>query len=373
MALAFGYLPCCAAIPWLLWALLALDRFLEQPSSKGAGVLALAALAVALCDAGAWLWLAVAGVTLAAGHGWHPRRIAAAVALQLPATALGAWQWTLPARAAAPPPVREELIRQLQQMPTRVIAGSSEYAAQGALIALGLIWMALLLSARTDARDSEASQHGFAYRLELLVLVAIAYYFFFPLRLMRVPDSPPFSARYLPLAALLAALLPHGEVVGRRRWLLIPVCAIAVFYPLMLATSWVQFDHTAASFRRLIARVERGASTLTLVGPDHGEFELDRTALPYLHYHAYAQMSAGGFDPWLPPELPLAERPGAALPAPASNQPATQTLEHHGAHYDYVLTKGEPRPFAYFGPNDAPRAPLVASDGDWRLYKVKHP
>jgi hypothetical protein len=48
-------------------------------------------------------------------------------------------------------------------------------------------------------------------------------------------------------------------------------------------------------------------------------------------------------------------------------------MDEHGVHYDYILTHNEVLDHALFGPSDAPRAPMQAKDGDWRLYKVQVP
>jgi len=53
--------------------------------------------------------------------------------------------------------------------------------------------------------------------------------------------------------------------------------------------------------------------------------------------------------------------------------PETFHLEVQGIHYDYLLTKGETWEYSMFGPNDAGIAPLIDQDGDWRLYRIKHP
>jgi hypothetical protein len=364
--LAYGFVPFYAAIPILVLLLVTLDRFVEQPTRRRALLVLFGTLALALLDGAAWLWFAALSLVLVGCHGWHPRRMLAALALELPSLPLG-WQGLRLAESAAP--TREPLLASLHLLPVRLIAGWHGYLAPAMLLALGLIWLLLLLTARTDAGDRRAGEHGFAYRLELMVLAAMAAYLFLP-QLGR-GEQPSFGTRFLPLAALFGALLPHGALAGLRRLLMIPVCLIAIAYPILLADRWWQFDRDAARFRHLMKRVERGATTLTLIEPDFNEPTTDPLS-PWYHFHARAQMMAGGFDPWLPADLPVTLKPGTARPAPELLQPIPFSLLNYGAHYDYVVTKGEPGVHAFFGPNDGPELPLLGSDGDWRLYQVKH-
>jgi hypothetical protein len=182
----------------------------------------------------------------------------------------------------------------------------------------------------------------------------------------------PDGGGFLTVVALFGALAVQGPIAGWRRWLLLPVALVALVYPLTLATKWVQFDRRAASFRRLMHLVERGSSTLTLVqlGGDPGA---DKQAQPYLQFHAYAQMLAGGYDPWaLDNGFPFTQRREASLPAPRWKHLETFSVGEHGVHYDYILTLSEMFDYSYHGPDDQGRAPLVGRDGDWRLYKVRH-
>ena len=184
------------------------------------------------------------------------------------------------------------------------------------VIALTLTWLALLLTARADADDEAERAHAsgrFPYRLESIVLLAVAAYLFLPVHLFKPVDLWMIGGRFLTIVALCGALVAarpdRGQPAlavgaGDRAVDVLPAGAGA-----HVACS---FDRRAASFRRLMRHVERGSSTLVLVMGDGGDPAVDPTALPYLQFHAYAQYLAGGFDAWsLPAGFPCTTKPGA--------------------------------------------------------------
>src|SRR6185312_12568234 len=378
MNFSYGFITFCAGLVVLTFALVVLDRFLEAPTSRRGWALALLSILLYLTHILPWMFFGVASVVLVFGHGWHPRRIAVAAALEVPSLLLALYGFhksegitAVQSGPFAYDAKKEQLINSLQEVPLRVVAGWPGNTAYWMVIGLGLLWLALLLSARTDAADSEARRSGWPYRLEFVALLAVAAYLFLPMHMFKPVDLWMIGGRFLTVVALYGALLPHGPIAGKRRLLLIGVFLIAAFYPLALTRKWLQFDHRAAGFRRLMHRVERGSSTLTLVLGDAEDVSVDPQAVPYLQFHAYAQYLAGGFDPWaLDTGFPYVRKPGTGFPAPRWKHPETFTFDQHGIHYDYILTKGEWTDHAIFGPDDSGRAPLIAQDGDWRLYAV---
>lgn len=379
MNFSYGFITFCAGLVVMTFALVVLDRFLEAPSQRRGVALALLSLLLYTTHVLPWMFFGVASLVLVFCHGWHPRRMAAAMALEVPSLLLALYGFHRSANgttAVQQGPLHyeakgEEILNRLQQIPLRVITGWPDNRAFWILIALALVWTALLLTARTDEHDTEARRHGFAYRLELVVLLAAAAYLFLPMHLLHPVDLWMIGGRFLTVVALFGAILPHGGVVGRRRLLLMPVILLSAYYPLAMARQWKQFDRRAASFRRLMRHVERGASTLVLVEGDGTDPSVSFEAVPYLQFHAYAQYLSGGYDPWaLDTGFPYYTKPGAALPAPRWKHPETFSFDQQGIHYDYIMTKGEWTDHAVFGPDDSARAPLIATDGDWRLYAV---
>ncbi len=381
MNFSYGFITFCVGIVMLTFALVVLDRYLEEPSPRRAWALFALTLALYFTHLLPWMFFGVSSIVLVFCHGWHPRRIATAAALEVPSLLVAIYGFHRAANgstvvqtgAVAYEAKHEELINLLQLVPMRLLVGWPSNTAYWVVIALALSWLALVLTARTVADDEPARRSGFAYRLELVALVAVAAYLFLPVHLLKPVDLWMIGGRFLTVVALYGALSVHGPIARHRRWLLAPVIALSIFYPIALARTWVKFDRRAASFRRLMRRVERGSSTLVLVMGDGGDPAVDPVALPYLQFHAYAQYFAGGYDAWsLPAGFPATQKPAMALPAPRWKHPETFSFDQHGARYDYILTKGEWTEHAIFGPDDSGRAPLVAQDGDWRLYSVGH-
>ena len=378
MNFSYGFITFCVGVVVLTFALVVLDRFLEEPTRRRGWALAILSIVLYLTHILPWMFFGVASMVLVFCHGWHPRRILVAAALEMPSLALAIYGFR---RSAGITAVQsgpfaydaksEELIGSLQQIPLRVVTGWPANAPYWIVIGLALCWLTVLLTARTDGDDGEARRFGFPYRLELVALLAAAAYLLLPMHLFKPVDLWMIGGRFITLVALYGALLPHGPLLGKRRLLLVPVMLLSIYYPLALAKKWVQFDRRAAGFRRLMRHVERGSSTLTLVLGDGSDLSVDPQAVPYLQFHAYAQYLAGGYDPWaLDTGFPTVHKPNTGLPAPRWKHPESFTFDQHGTHYDYILTKGEWTDHAMFGPDDTGRAPLVAQDGDWRLYSV---
>jgi hypothetical protein len=350
---SIGLIGFCAGVAALLWALVTLDAFLAAPSRARAAAVVACAAAVAFFSAPAFWLFAAATLPWIACHGWRPRRQAVAAALVVPGLVIAR---VLPHSAAAGERP-ETALAALQALPTTLVTAWAGDGAYELVVLLGALWLLVLVGARARSTTIEPAPPGWPYRLELVTaLAAVASYV--------------AGAAFTPVLALFALLLPHGPVSGRRSLLLFPVVALAALYPIQLARAWHRYDARVADVRRLIHEIPRGASVLTLVrAADLGDAALDKRAAPLASVHAYAQLHAGGYDPWAA-ALPARVRDGAALPAPDPAHPETFRFDEHGAAYYYVLTRGETAPFALFGPNVGRAASLVDEAGAWRLYRV---
>lgn len=400
MNFAFGFITFCAGMTLLLFALVVLDRFLQSPT-RGRG-LALFALTTFLYTTHVlpWLFFGVAALILlfchGQGHGLRPLRMLAAAAAMLPSVALGVFAFRaaqtagthvkpgeLDYRASS-----EALTHGIEQAFHRVLATWPADLPYQIMLLLALCWVFAMSSGRSDvppeaAREREsmgggATSGGFRYRLELVLALACCAAVFLPMHLFKPVDLWMIGGRFVSVVVLFAVLLPRGPFVGegsgRRGLLLVPVVLLHVVYAYRLTTQWREFDRRAASVRRLAKRIPRGSSTLTLTLGELTDPSVDYQTVPYVQFHAYPQFFAGGFEPWvLNTGFPMVRKPGAGLPSPRWKQPQQFRYELHGRYYDYVLIRGEARDHQMFGPDDGPSAPLVAQDGEWRLYRIKDP
>jgi hypothetical protein len=375
-----GFISFCSGLVILNFAIVVLDAFLEAPTRRRALLLGLLTLALYFTHVLPWLFFGVASLLLAGVHGWHPCRILAAFALELPSLLWGILAFHVAAgseTAVQPGPLAyvfwgERLLVRLQEAPVRLIIGWGNDTAYWLLLALALAWLLLLMTARADGERDAPGRPLHAYRLELLLLLAVLAYLVLPRQLVKPVDLVIINARFMTVIALFAALLPVGKIIGWRRWIFVPIIVIAIIHPISMAVHWVQYDQRAAAFRRLMREVPRGSATLVLLANAPSDPDVDPAAEPYLGYHAYAQFLAGGYDPWaLATGFPFTAKADAALPAPEWRHFDDFSFETHGARYDYILTRGEAQPWALFGPDDAYAAPLVASDGEFRLYRVR--
>ena len=379
-----GFITFCAGIALMLFAFSALDRFLEAPTRRGAIALFALTTFLYLTHVLPWLFFGVAALPWLFFHGWRPRRIAAAAGLMLPSVILGVLAFRASQDGtthvqAGPLEYKagyEPITAALEQVVHRLVATWPADRPFYFIVAFALAWLLLMASSRPD--PDAAPRPGFAYRLEVLVVLAVLAALFLPMHLFKPVDLWMIGGRFVSVAAILLALLPRGPLVGRgsgwRALVLVPVVAIHVLYSAGLARQWLEFDRRVASFRRLARRIPRGSSTLTLVIGELSDPSVEYQAVPYVQFHAYAQLFGGGFDPWaLNTGFPMVARPEARLPAPRWKQPHDFRFDAHGVYYDFVLIRSESFDHQAFGPDGAGRAPLVGHEGDWRLYQIRDP
>jgi hypothetical protein len=380
--LAGGFVTFCGGVVVMLFALATLDHFLEAPTRRRAIALTLLTLALYFSHVLPWMFFGVASLVLALCHGWRPRRMLAAAACEFPSLLFACYGFhaaATHATAVQPGPIAYEaygelLINRLRLAPTRILAGWADDGAMWILLLLGAAWLFLLLTASDEDRPpSEEAEKPVLhrYRLEALTLLALVAYLTLPSRLLKPVELSVIGARFLPIAAIFGALLPSGNILGGRRFVLAAVAAIAVAFPILTAVHWWRYDQRAAGFRALMQKVPRGKSTLVLVLDDGRDPDADPAAAPYTEYHAYAQLLAGGFDPWASPTgFPARVRREAALPAPPWQKFRDFSVEKYDA-WDYILTKGETGAHEVFGPDGGWRARIEGRQGAFRLYSVR--
>ena len=399
MNFSFGFITFCAGMTLMLFALVMLDRFLQSPSRLRAAALLVLTTFLYTTHVLPWLFFGVSATILLGSHLWGrvsdekmgfrwPRVIAAA-SMMLPSVALGIFAFRAAQDGsthvkAGPLDYRasfESLSPAIEQAIHRVVATWPGERAIEIILGFAVLWMLMMVSQRSTATDEPAQGTGYRYRLELLLLLACAATLYLPMHLFKPVDLWMIGGRFVAVVALFAVLLPRGPIRfawpmrgGGRALLLVAAVGLHVYYCASLTRQWRAFDRRAAPLRRLCGRIPRGSSTLTLILGELTDPSVEYQAVPYVQFHAYAQFFAGGYEPWaLNTGFPMVPKPGKALPSPRWKQPTQFRFDQHGIYYDYILIRGEPFDHQMFGPDDAPRAPLVGHDGEWRLYKVADP
>lgn len=250
----------------------------------------------------------------------------------------------------------------LASIPRRLLQGWPGAGDELAVAVLLVAALVLLVSARRRGGPAR----GLADRLPAIWAgFALAGYLVIPFYLFAPIHWWNAGARLIVPAALYSILLVRGPIEGRTRLALVPVLAVCVLYPIELGRRFAAFDGRLAGLVRLLERVPRGSSTLTLCFGDPRDPALDPQSTPWRAVHSYPQLLAGGFDPYQYrngfPFRPIPER---ILPAPSWPEPFEITKETINA-YDFVLTRGERA--------DGERVParLIARDGAFRLYSTR--
>lgn len=374
--LVMGFLAFHAGITLLPFVLVAVDRFVARPSLKSALAISLLAPALYFCHPLPWLFFGVAALALALCRRPGLRQIWLG-GLLLPSLGLALWGWSAAQGKAAvdagavtiagdwPP-----LLTRLSTLPSRLLGGWSTDGVAWMTVVLGGIWLIVIMTARTDEADSVAGKDGWPYRLELIFGLAVLCALILPESLTHPVGWTMIASRFWAVAALFAALLPHGPIVGNRVLLIVAVAVIAAWYPIRLRRAWVGFDHRAASLRKVLTQIPRGKSTLTVRFEPPPDEDLPAVPDIWDHLHAWPQLAAGGVDPFghtnglplipLVPPLPLADPKQPALPPPGERE-----------RYDYVLVQDERRGLPLFGPDGAQIATLVSESGEFRLYLLR--
>jgi hypothetical protein len=354
-----GFVCFSGGLAALVWALAELEGFLQQPTRRRAAVLGGLVLAVYFLHPLPWLFFLVAGLALALLRPLVWRRVAIAAAVCVPSVLLA-----LVIRAPGAggfsghyPP----LIQRLSEGPSRVLVSWAGDGSFYVLLALAALWLGLVLTAEISDGD-EAAQHGWRYRLEVVFFLAVLCAFVLPEDLHAPFEWLQIASRFVALACVFGALLPHGPVEGHRRLIVCGALALAIFVPIRLAIAWHGFDKRAASLRRIASEIPRGSSTLVLRAGNVPDPALDQRPErdPLREAHAWVQLWRGGFDRF-------AARAG--FPTTADGliaQPPTPQRALDTDNVDFILTRRE------IAPQQLGAGPfLIRTDGEWRLYRSR--
>ncbi len=375
---SFGFVTFCLGMVMFLFGVIALDRFMREPSARRAFALAAMAILGYLTHLFTWVVFGVAALGLLWCYGLRIKRMAVAAAAMLPSVALAIYGF-----AAAQTGSTEvqrgplhwharyaSLGGSLREFSHYTLTNWHGGPVRTILIVLACAWFALFVSGLRQRNREEPLL--FRYRLEWVVLVSAGAALLLPVHLYSPIDVWLIGFRFFSLTAMLIALLPYGPMTRVRALCLVPVVAVAVAYPIGLGNHWRRFSDRAESVPRLMRNVPRGSSTLTLLVGDRGDVDADPLAVAYNDFASYPQFFSGGFDPYvLQTGFPVVTRRDRALPAPPWSAHQQFSFDLHGRYYDYLMIHREPAVYSLL-PGREQQAPLIAEDGDWKLYRVIH-
>lgn len=173
-----------------------------------------------------------------------------------------------------------------------------------------------------------------------------------------------FNLRLAPISYLFAAILAGYCTISRRAGLCLT--ALAALLIAQSAIMQAAISQETAAIIPLLQQMPPNATLLPMTFQTASAV-LDDHFFPEAHSHDYFYyhlLRGGGASPNLfpSPMLPVRLRPDVNLPK------ATHDFSwpEHGAHYDYILTRGAP---AAFTPFLTRYAPLVSQSGAWLLFK----
>jgi hypothetical protein len=361
---SYGFLSCAAGLPLALFALVVLLDFLAAPSlGRWLGLVALG-VATFFMHVLPWLALGVFATVIVVAHARAWRRAAAAAGALAIVALVGAGDWAY-ARAHHPAVAaggfawgRLPLHDVIATLPRTIITPTRGPATAIILGLLALSLLALLATARPDRRLPYAL---FAASLALFVAA--------PFKLTQPVYIWSVQPRFTFFCALFLVLCVPGEIVGHRRWLMLPALIATLAMPLVMLRAYRDFDRRAHGFTDVLAEVPRGASTLTLMLGRVDEPLLAPELEPFRGFSAYTTALNGGFLPYRwNLALPYRTRAGTELPVPYLWDPRRFSWWAHGRFWDYVISDGETADGSIFPDGDGT---LLARSGEWRLYKPR--
>jgi hypothetical protein len=379
---AYGFLSFVGGVALFPWALASLEAFLTRPTRGRAVALTLLSLALYLMHVMPWILFGLFAGILLLSHGWHPKRMLAAAGCMLVSVAVAlegyvrqAGHYTKATTLARnTTKIGDWMMRfekqsfAFKRLSDRWLTGIPDKLPAIVMIVFAVTWLALVVTSRRGPRRPE-----FGARYEIVLGLCIVAYFFLPQAIYQPISWWYISGRMTMFIAIVAVLVPRGAIDGWRRLLLVPMLIVSIAYPIDLFVHWRAFMRRATPFVRLMSLVPRGSSTMVLMIGDKADPDVDKNSVPYLEFHALAQVLAGGFDPWAQATplggFPMAVIPDKALPAPLYSRPQDFRMDTHGRQYDFILTCNESASYAMVPDH----ARLVAQDGRYRLYHVLPP
>ncbi len=385
---SYGFHPYTFGVAAFLFAVVALDTFLERPRVGNAIA---AALLPMVCYVGHPLPLLALYVTLPVLWLSHRPRwtiLLYSGAMMLPSASIVAWLSfshgytpTSNSASSSKPFIAglrlplSELARDLPTYALDSVSGNLDVAVFWVLAAAAIVAAAgSTLSrrlARTATTDRPAGWRGILlhYRSAWIGLAMLGLYVGLPIHLSRPFDWWLVGPRFAFVAAFFLFLAPAVPTRAPGRWFLIPMVpalAAVVFLPLLVSQKYADFNQRAAPMIRLVAMTRSDANILFLSMKPRGD--------PAVNVHAWNQGSSwvqvlhggysqSGFTHSIE-GFPYGRT--VQLPAPPWNAAEQFNPAVHAARYDYVLVRNQTVPVF---PDNDPEFHLAAQEGAFALYE----
>jgi hypothetical protein len=381
--LAEGFIAYVAGTAALVLGLVVVDRHAERPSVlRGLAVFAIGSSIYFFHLLPYMLFLVCAGLlVLAQRTPFSLERLIFRGVPVLACTAIGIWAYrhnasmgfgamgfAAPLDEGKPQFVEDPLNETFQRAPGRLLNLLSSSRDEWVVVVLAAAWLALAITAaRQRSLEDRTPFSARELGLELCLGASVLAIAMLPRSMLRPFSWYMINGRFVPVAALFAALAIRGPILGWRRWLMVPVFAASLFYAVDLSRMVVAFNGRVDGFDTLVAQIPLHKNTLTLVLPPLNDPEVNDNC--YNQWPSYTQLRRGGYNFYnFNYGFPLRYR--TYLIAPPWSHAESFQFDSYGKDWDYFLTHNDGVQFDLFSePAKKGQVRLVAKHGPWALWE----
>ncbi len=367
-----GFIAFALGLAVLPWALVCFDRFCER-ATPGRAIAAVATgVAVFFVHLLPWgAWIGCAGLIGLLHRGQSLRAIAQRFLVWCAPTAIGVWVMlhgkglNMGSVAQGITWRRYDAWSQVGQLFYWVWNNGSDFVVDLPVLVLVLVLLAAWGALKLSARRPVLTLHGL--RAEACVLVALVAYLVLPRSVLSPGYWWGINIRFACIAAMFIALCVPGEIVGGRRFLLVPVVLVGLGFAALTTVRWVRANHFCAGYDELALQITPGSRVLfVLQEPWHSPEDRWHYVQTYYGIH---QARFGGYMPYNFDEgFPLKYK--VRYPAPTWRQMVFR-WDRQARYYDYVLSFNHTGK-SLFGAH-LKEVTLVSSSGRWSLWKLPGP
>jgi hypothetical protein len=364
--LAIGFGPYVLGLALLPFALVAFDRFCEQPTWKTATWAALLGSATFFCHLLPWgMWFAMAGMIGLVHRGRSWKQLGLRFGVWLVPVVVGIIVMRTGSgyemgRVASGIAVRRyPLAASLTEMPLYILDNYTTSDDDYVAVALALLFIAI----KVTQKWRRVTLHDL--RAESCFLVCIVAYFVLPRSILRPQYWWGVNVRFAAPAMIFGAICVTGAIAGWRRWLMAGVALCAVAMAMVNETHWRAADRFfgAAEFDALMKLAPRRARTLVLVYPPLKAPDFRQNFAQ--SYPALFQAFHGGYYPANFDEaFPFVYK--QRFPSPGWRNAEDFRWDYQARYYQYALVYRSPQ----FGVG---HAELVKREDPWSLWRLPGP